>query len=162
MVPWALAGHWAFSSGGGASKDGWGTGPAGPLVWLPRQSPKEVWARGAFAVGSGPTASLASSCVSSLSSKLMADPRKPQWEWGSLWHWAQRGGDRGPWVWAGVKVPAPLPLYTGSLLYRTWGGGHEEGLKQDQCLQNLVPWLPGGLSPTTTPRAHLSASPPSP
>lgn len=100
--------------GGRASKDGRGTTPAGPFVWLPGQSPTDVRARGAWAMGLAPTPSLASSHVSSLMSpKLVADPRKPVNRSGEpcsssslrgLCSRSREKGALGPWVWAGLKV----------------------------------------------------------
>ena len=48
LGPLGSSGRWAFSLWGGGLQRWRDSRPAGSLVWLPGQTPKEIWVRGAF------------------------------------------------------------------------------------------------------------------
>lgn len=118
---WPTCSSWALGilfGGEGPPKVGGAEGPLALCLAL-WAGPKEVWARGAFAVGSGPHAKPSNlMCSFSAVPKLVANPRKPAKRLGRgglsssssrhLWLPDQEEGALGSWVQTRVRAPGPL------------------------------------------------------
>ena len=145
-VPWTVLGTGHSLCGEGASKDGGTLGLldpwSGSLGRLPRRFGSEGLSPG-LSTHSQPGVLMSPSSRPTPGSRVCVG--------------RQKGEAPGPRLWAGARVPAPLPIHIGSSCAGV-GAGSGGGLclKRDQHQWNLVPMASQGPQSSA---AHLSPQP---